>query len=72
MILPHKGLKWAHPNSAMCWSRSYRKRQRLVIEETEERMERLLPEYGTPLTDVTLFNYLGQTFLSSDNDCPAV
>ena len=31
MILPHEVLNWVHPTSAICWSRRYRKRQRLVI-----------------------------------------
>ena len=35
-------------------------------------MGRVLSEFGTPLTAVLLFKYLGRTLLSSDNGCTAV
>ena len=35
-------------------------------------MGRVLLEYGTPMTSVSLFRYLGQTFPSTNNDCLAV
>ena len=52
--------------------RTERKRQRLVIEETEELTRRVFLAYRTPLTTVSLFRCLGQTLLSSDNDWPVV
>ena len=35
-------------------------------------MGKLLSAYGTPLTAVSLFRYLGQMLSSTDNNCPAV
>ena len=44
----------------------------MVFEETEEQVRRFFPEYGTPLTAVSLFHYLGRIFPSADDDWPVV
>ena len=49
-----------------------RKRQRLVVDETEERTGRVFLAYGTPMTSVSLFWYLGQKFSSSSDNWPSV
>ena len=49
-----------------------RKRQRLDVEYMEGQMGRVFLEYGTPLTLVSLFQYLGLTLLSSNNNWPVV
>ena len=72
MFVPHEALNWAHLNSAMLRSGTDRNQRRLVIEETEECIGRVLLAYGTPLMAVYLFRYLGQMLLSSDDDYPAV
>ena len=56
----------------MCRHGTERKRRRLVVEETEERMGRVFSAYGTPLTAVPSFKYLWRTFSYSDNDWPEV
>ena len=48
------------------------KRRRLVVEETEEQMGRILSEYRTPLTAVSSFRFLGRTLSSTDDDWPEV
>ena len=44
----------------------------MVVENTEEQMERVLSAYGTLLIAVPSFNYLGKTLSSSDDDWTAV
>ena len=72
MFVPQEALNRAHLTSAMFRRRTERKRQRLVVEETEELMGRVFLAYRTPLMTVSLFRCLGQTLLSSDNNWPAV
>ena len=72
MCVPHEALNQDHPTSEMCRQGSERKQQILVVEETEERIGRVLSAYGTPLTAVPSFKYLVQTLLSSDDDFPEV
>ena len=72
MFVPQEELNRAQPTSALCWSGMERKRWRLVVEETEEQMGRVFLDYETALTLVSLFRYLGQTLLSSNNNCLAV
>ena len=45
-----------------------RKRQRLAIEDTEERIGRIFSAYGKPLTAVPLFMYLERKLSSYEND----
>ena len=56
----------------MCRCRTERKKRRFLIKETEEQMERVFSAYGTPLTAVSSFRYLGRTFPSTDDNWPAV
>ena len=43
-----------------------------MVEETEEQMGRVFSAYGTPLTVVFSFRYLGRILSSIDNNWPAV
>ena len=52
--------------------RSDSNQRRLVVADTEEQIGRVFSEYGTPLTVVPLFNYLGRTVSSSNNNWPEV
>ena len=72
IFVPEEKLNKAHPASAMCQRGVERKRQRLVVEETEERMGMVLLVYRTPLTAVTSFKYLEKMLSSSNNDWPVV
>ena len=72
MFVPQESLNRMHPNSAICRRGTESKQQRLVVEETEEQMGRVLLAYGTPLTAIYLFWYLGQTLSSTDNNWPEV
>ena len=44
----------------------------LFVEKIEEQMGRVFLEYGTPMTSVTSFWYLGRTLLYSNDDWLAV
>ena len=44
----------------------------MVVEETEERMGRVLLAYGIPLAAVPSFKYLGCILLPTNNDWPEV
>ena len=72
MFVPYEALNRAHQTSEMFRRRTETKRQRLVVEETEKRIERVLSAYGTPLMAVYLFRYLGRKFSSSDDNWTAV
>ena len=72
MFVPQETLIQAHPTSLMCWCGAERKRQRLVVEETYEHMGQVLLAYGTLLTAVSLFRYLGRALLSTNDDWTAV
>ena len=65
MFVPQETLNQAPPTSEMFRRGTERKRQRPVVDETEERTGRVFLAYGTPMTSVSLFRYLGQTLLSS-------
>ena len=65
---PEEALNHVQPTSVMFWRRTEKNLQRLVVDDTEERMERVFLEYGTPLTAVPLFKYFGKMLLSSEND----
>ena len=56
ILPPHEALNGAHQTSDICWSGSERNRRRVVVEDTEERIGRVLSEYGTPLTKVPSLN----------------
>ena len=43
-----------------------------MVEETEDYMRRVFLTYGTPLTAVSSFRYLGQTLSSTEKNYPAV
>ena len=72
MFVPQEALNQAHPVSAMCRRGTRRKQRRLLVDYTEEQMGRVFPAYGTPLTVVSLFQYLLQKLLSTENDRTAV
>ena len=72
MFFQQEALNQAHPNSEMFRRGAERKRQRLVVEETEERMGRVFLEYVTLMTALPLFRYLGRTLSPSDYDWPEV
>ena len=56
----------------MCRSGKERKQRRLVVEETDEQIGRVLLAYGTPLMVVSSFPYLGLMLSSYDNNWPVV
>ena len=72
MFSVQEALNRVHLISDIYWRGSERKRRRLVVVETEERMGRVFSAYGKPLTEVPSFNYLGQTSSSSNNYWPVV
>ena len=69
---PQEALNRAYPTPSMCQCETYRKRRRLVVEETEEQMGRVFLAYGTMPTEVSSFRYLGRTLLSFDYNWSAV
>ena len=72
MFAPQEALNRVHPTSEIFRRRTERKRRRLLVEDTEEYMGRVLSAYDTPLTEVFYLYYLGKTFSSIDDDWPAV
>ena len=72
MFVTQDALNRVHPTSAMCRRGIERNQRRLVVEEMEEQMRRVFLAYGTPLTAVYLFWYLGRTLSPTDDDWPAV
>ena len=42
MFVPQEAPNWSHPTSVMCWRGTERKQRRLLVEETEEHMGRVL------------------------------
>ena len=59
MFVSQGAIIQAHPTSAMFWFGTEREKMRFLVEETEYQMGRVFSEYGTPLTAVSLFRYLG-------------
>ena len=59
MFVTHEALNQAHPTSEIFRRGLERKRRRLVVAETEERMGRGFLAYGTPLMSVPLFKNSG-------------
>ena len=56
----------------MCCHRSERKQRKLVVTKTEEWMGSVLSAYGTTMTAVTSFKYLGRIMLTTKNNWPEV
>ena len=52
----------------MCWIGLDRTQWRLAVAEIEERMGRVFSAYGTPLTAVPSFKYLGRILSSTNID----
>ena len=72
MFVPQEALNPAHPTSEMCQSGTERNQRRVVVGETEECMGRVFSVYGSPLTAVPSFKYLGRMLFSFYKDWPAV
>ena len=72
MLFTQETLNRYHPTSAIYRHGTERKQRRFMVEEKEEQIGRVLLEYGTPLTAVYSFRYLGQTLLSTEDDWTVV
>ena len=72
IFMSHKALNSRHLATAFCRRGEERKRCRLEEEEAQAATDRAITAYGTPLSPVTSFNYLGIFLLAADDDWPAV
>ena len=66
--VPQVALNRAHLTSMMCRRGTERKQRRLLIEEMEEQMGRVLLAHVTPLTAVFSFRYLERILSSTDDN----
>ena len=72
MFVPQKALNVWHPTNTLCRRGIERKWSRLAEEKAWEGTERELTAYGSPLSHITFFKYLGRVLAVEDNDCPEV
>ena len=70
MFVPHKALNVWNLTNVLCRRGMERKWHRLAEEEPREETERALTAYGSPLSQVTSFNYLEIFLAAEDNAWP--
>ena len=72
MLVPWRALNGRHLATTQCARGAERKRRWIAEEELQEILERAFQAYGSPLENMTVFNYLGRVITVGDDDWPEV
>ena len=72
MFVPQKELNGRHLATELCMRGMDSKWCRLAEEKAWEGAERAITAYGSPLSQITSFKYLGRVLVAEDNDWPSV